>query len=195
MKEYTVNINDKEYSVAVKNNNIESTNNTAFSEELSYESIKSEYEHCVQRSERLDNKIYIILTVFAFIFVLICDVIKKIESFSFPTSASQLALIVTYSVLLTINILIYVFTLIQLTKLLKGISIRRFNPTSVLSRDMINSDSKTVARYICSQYNICIDSNNEILEKKFKKFNDCVNYIIPIIINSILLIFISEFIY
>lgn len=195
MNEYTVNVDEKEYSVTVKNNNTKNINDTAFSEELSYESIKAEYEHCVQRSEKLDNKIYIILTVYAFIFVLICDVIKKIENFTFPTSTVQLTLVITYSVLLVINILIYVFTLIQLTKLLKGISIRRFNPISVLSRDMINFDSKTVARYICSQYNICIDSNNDILEKKFKKFNDCVNCMIPIIVVSILLIFISEFIH
>ena len=66
MKEYTVKINEKTNDIAIKHNNNSSQNHTDFSEELAYEATKVEYDHCVQRSEKLDNKVYIILTVYAF---------------------------------------------------------------------------------------------------------------------------------
>lgn len=82
--EYTVNVDKRTYHITVEHNNNPSQNHTDFSEELSYETTKAEYDHCVQRSEKLDNKVYIILTVYAFLFVLLCDIIKKISDFSFP---------------------------------------------------------------------------------------------------------------
>ena len=194
MKEYTVKINEKTNDIAIKHNNNSSQNHTDFSEELAYEATKVEYDHCVQRSEKLDNKVYILLTVYAFLFVLLCDIIKKISCFSFPGNKTQLALIITYSIFLTLDIILYIFTLIKLIHLLKGVAIERFNPQVVLKRDMVNADSKAVAKYICSRYNQCIDTNNTILEKRYQQFNACANYMIPIIIFSFFLIIISNFI-
>lgn len=142
----------------------------------------------------MDNKVYILLTVYAFLFVLLCDIIKKISCFSFPGNKTQLALIITYSIFLTLDIILYIFTLIKLIHLLKGVAIERFNPQVVLKRDMVNADSKAVAKYICSRYNKCIDTNNTILEKRYQQFNACANYMIPIIIFSFFLIIISNFI-
>ncbi|OLA03443.1 MAG: hypothetical protein BHW11_02780 [Clostridium sp. CAG:62_40_43] len=194
MKEYTVKINEKTNDIAIKHNNNSSQNHTDFSEELSYEATKVEYDHCVQRSEKLDNKVYIILTVYAFLFVLLCDIIKKISDFSFPKNNSQLAWLIIYFIFLTLNVSLYIFTLIQLIHLLKGVSIKRFAPLIILKRQMIDANSKAVAKYICSRYNQCIDINNDILEKRFGKFNKCVNCFFPIIIISIFLMFISNFI-
>ena len=84
--------------------------------------------------------------------------------------------------------------MIKLIHLLKGVAIERFNPQVVLKRDMVNADSKAVAKYICSRYNKCIDTNNTILEKRYQQFNACANYMIPIIIFSFFLIIISNFI-
>lgn len=197
MNEYTVTINDKTYEISVepKTTSTVSPVNTNASDELSYEASKAEYEHCMQRSEKLDNKIYILLTVCAFLFVLLCDLIKKISNFSFPDDGIQLTLIIIFALCLSANIFLYTFTLIRLTNLLKGISVERFNPIIILEHDMIASDSKAVARYICSRYNQCIKTNNDNLEKRYKKFNNCVNCTIPIIFISFFLIFISNFIH
>lgn len=194
INEYSATINEKEYLIKIEHKNKVLDNHSDFSETLSFEATKAEYDHCVQRSEKLDNKIYIILTVYAFLFVLLCDIIKKIETFSFPKNQIQLILLITYSILLALNISLYIFTLIQLTHLLKGVSISRFKPIAILEREMIDANSKTVARYICSKYNESISENNDIIEKRFKKFNNCVNCTIPIIVISISLIFISNFI-
>lgn len=194
MSKYTVVIDDKTYNISIELQFKQADNSNSFSEELSYECTKTEYDHCVQRSEKLDNKVYILLTVYAFLFVLLCDIIKEISNFSFPESQIQLILIITYSVLLVFNIILYVFILLQLTHLLKGVSIKRFKQKIILERDMISADSKAIARYVCFRYNQCIDTNNDILEKRYKKFNICVNCMIPIIFTSILLILICNFI-
>lgn len=194
MNKYIVNIEDKTYTLSVKPQSKQIDNSNSFSEDLSYESTKAEYDHCVQRSEKLDNKVYILLTVYAFLFVLLCDIIKKISDFSFPNNKIQLVLIITYSVLLSLNVILYIFILIKLTHLLKGVSIERFKPQIILEKNMIDADSKAVAKYVCSRYNQCIDTNSNILEKRFKQFNLCVNCMIPIIFISVLLILISNFI-
>ena len=167
--EYTVNVDKRTYHITVEHNNNPSQNHTDFSEELSYETTKAEYD-------------------------LLCDIIKKISDFSFPKDNVQLALLIIYSILLTLNVSLYVLTLIQLTHLLKGVAIQRFDPQIILKREMIDANSKAVAKYICSRYNQCIDTNKNILEKRFEKFNKCVNCMIPLIIISIFLMFISNFI-
>lgn len=173
----------------------ESTNvSSDYSQVLSYESTKNEYDHCVQRSEKLDNKVYIILTVYAFLFVLLCDNIKKIDTFSFPENQIQLALVITYSIFLMFNIILYIFTLIKLVDLLKAISIERFDPQTILENNMISTNSKALAKYICSLYTKCIYINNSILEKRFQKFNVCIKQMFPIILTSLFLNFISSFI-
>lgn len=150
--------------------------------------------HILPAAQQHADFLYILLTVYAFLFVLLCDIIKKISCFSFPGNKTQLALIITYSIFLTLDIILYIFTLIKLIHLLKGVAIERFNPQVVLKRDMVNADSKAVAKYICSRYNQCIDTNNTILEKRYQQFNACANYMIPIIIFSFFLIIISNFI-
>ncbi|MCD8074293.1 MAG: hypothetical protein LUF27_04525 [Lachnospiraceae bacterium] len=67
-----------------------------YSKEISYEAVKLEYEHCIQRSEKLDNKIYIMLTVYAFIFTLLTSSINQIRDFVFPTDTAQLAMIILF---------------------------------------------------------------------------------------------------
>lgn len=198
MKKYNVDIDGKRYVISVDKITLsherqkENILNTG--EDFSYEASKLEYEHCMQRSEKLDNKIYIFLTICAFLFVLVTDTIKKIANFNLPKTNFQLVLIIIYSILLFTNIILYSYLLVTLTHLLKGIPVERFDPMVILERNMPASDSKRVARYICSKYNQCIKSNNENLEKRFDKFNHCVYFLIPIIFISFTLAFISNFI-
>lgn len=66
------------------------------SEEIVFDAIKVEYEHCVQRSEKLDSKINILLTVCAFIFVLLTSIIEKAGTFNTPMGMAQFSWIVIY---------------------------------------------------------------------------------------------------
>lgn len=81
--EYKVQIDDNSYVVEIEEMTVSNAlNKTA--EDIAYSAFLSEYDHCVQRSEKLDNKVYILLTVCAFLFVLLTSVISEAGKFRFP---------------------------------------------------------------------------------------------------------------
>lgn len=159
---------------------------------FSYEAVRCEYDHCIQRFERLDNKIYIALTICAFLFVLIVDIIKKIEVFSFPQTSIQLLLIIIYSILTTVDLGLFTYSLLTLTILLKSANLLRIEPFIVFEKDLPNETSICCVKYLCSKYIQCIEENNMLLEKNFMKYNKCIKCLIPIVFSSFLLVFISE---
>ena len=78
--EYKVQIDDNSYVVEIeKMVDCDVINKTA--EDIAYSAFLSEYDHCVQRSEKLDNKEYILLMVCAFLFVLLTSVISEASKF------------------------------------------------------------------------------------------------------------------
>lgn len=87
---------------------------------VAFDAAKSEYEHSFQRSEKLDNKIYILLTVCAFFFVLLTDLIKGISSIAFPKTQAELTLVIAFSILMFLSVSLFILMLIWLMKLLKG---------------------------------------------------------------------------
>lgn len=195
VKEYEVQVDDTSFLVSIKPQSSEDDDmveNKADS--ISFEATKLEYEHCIQRSEKLDNKIYIALTICAFLFVLITDTLKKIAEFNFPKTAIQLGLIISYALLMATILGIYTFSVLNLTKLLKGVPLKRFDTLIILERDFPNCNSIACVRYICSKYTDCIKTNNLILEQRFIRYNKCINCLIPIVFFSFLAVFICNFI-
>lgn len=197
MQTYKVQVNDKTYFVDVTN--IEMHQEQQLSTDsnidlLACDTTKLEYENSLRRSEKLDNKIYIILTICALLFVLITDILKKISTFSIPNTIQQMTLIILFTIILTITLLLYGYILLNLTKLLKGAPIQRFDPIVILERDMLKSDTKSFSKYICSKYNQCIATNNQLLGKQFIKYNKCLYCLAPVLLLSVFLIFISNFI-
>lgn len=71
---YTIQVDGNLYTVKIEEDPThKETNETA--EDIAYSALLSEYDHCVQRAEKLDNKVYILLTVCAFLFVLLTSVL------------------------------------------------------------------------------------------------------------------------
>ena len=55
-----------------------------------FEAIKAEYDYCVTRAEKLENKVYILLAACAFVFVLLTTQIEKAGKLGVPQSGSEL---------------------------------------------------------------------------------------------------------
>jgi hypothetical protein len=53
-------------------------------EDISYEIVKAEYDYCLSRSEKLDNKIYILLTVCAFLISVVMDIANDLFQIKWP---------------------------------------------------------------------------------------------------------------
>ena len=92
------------------------------------------------------------------------------------------------------DVAVYSLMLIKLVGLLKSVPFARFNTREILKYDLIAQTPETIARYLGTKYVRCIDYNNELLEKRYKAFNFCVNLLVTDVVISILLAFVCVFI-
>lgn len=206
MNTYKVKINDNEYDISVENmlgdemQAIERSdpikNNEDYSAASSYvlDAVKKEYDYCLQRSEKLDNKIYISLTVLAFLFVLLCSVIGGMKDISLPQSAHQLEITIIFYVILLLTTGLFIYVLINLALLLKGVDVARFDSKEALKANLTEQKPEVTSKFISMRYLFCIDENYNKLQNRYKKFNRCVYCIIPIVISLIILAFIQNWI-
>lgn len=143
---------------------------------------QNEYNHCFERSAKLDNKVYILLTVCAFLFVMLSEAIKKLSELTIPTTRSQLLIGGGYIALLTLNVTAFIIMLVKLIKLLRGIELMRFDSYEILHRDMVRADKKQTIYYVCMVYEKCRDYNNQLIELQYKQFNKCVKLMVTTVI-------------
>ena len=125
MNEYTAIIDNKEYVIKINKRNSDTSPenlNTITVEEDSSEiclnAVLEEYQHSVRRSEKLDNKVYILSTICGFIFVFITDIISNLGTFQVPTDIAQTWLVRSYIALTILMSLIYLYTILKLGILL-----------------------------------------------------------------------------
>ena len=135
--------------------------------------VQNEYNHCFERSAKLDNKVRILLTVCAFLFVMLSEAVKKLPELMISTTRCQLLIRGGYIVLLTLNVTVFIVMLVKLMELLQGIELMRFDSYEILHKDMVNADKKQTIRYVCMMYEKCRSYNNQVIELKYKQFNRC----------------------
>lgn len=196
MKEYTIRVSndnktERNYRIRVLNKvTIEMDNIPEIENDpnLCYQTTLVEYEHCIRRSDRLDNKVYILLTVCAFIFVMLTNGIGRIADIRFPHSLCEALIACAYSVLIIIASLCVVSLLKGLIALLASVNIKRFDSSEIMERDMVRADKTRVAKYIISLYEEARAINNKEIEKRYEALNKCIK---TLICSVILLVFIS----
>lgn len=104
MSKYNVKVDGQIYQVEVNDAEINTTNNEESSASICFEAIKAEYDYCVTRAEKLENKVYILLAACAFIFVLLTTQIEKAGNVNLPQTKPELCGIIFYAILLVIAI-------------------------------------------------------------------------------------------
>ena len=180
---YRVTIEENQYIVDVEKGIEEnSILHDETGDEISLEIAQNEYNHCFERSSKLDNKVYILLTVCAFLFVMLSEAIKKIGEIQIPLNQNQFIADIGYVALLTLNVSVFVIMLVKLINLLHGVELKRFDSCEILQKDMVHAEKKKVIHYICMVYEQCRDFNNNLIEEQYKGFNVCVKLMVANII-------------
>lgn len=157
---YRVTGNKKEYVINVERIEEEtSLHSGETGEDISMEACRNEYDHCFERSAKLDNKIYILLTVCAFLVVMLSEIIKKVGKIELPNDKEQFIVDGGYIALLSVNVAVFILLLIKLINLLHGIKLMRFDSAEVLEKDTICEDKKRTIRFICMHYEQCRSYN------------------------------------
>lgn len=149
---------------------------------LCWEIALTEYEHCIRRSERLDNKIYILLTVCGFIFVLLTGVIQEMSTLKWAKNTLEMIVITFYFILVLMATIAFVFLLAWLIRALSSIRLIRFDSTEVLERNMTHVDSAQVSKYVVALYEKARSHNNEQIDKRYKIVNRCVRILIFVVV-------------
>lgn len=192
---YRVTLDEKEFEITVEKIGEECADKLleVDSAESALEAIKAEYDHCVSRSEKLDNKIYILLTICAFVFAFSTTSITQIKNFSKPITLAQECMLITYMVILIGNIVLFAYLLFKLVKLLEGEKIKRLDAEDVLTGDFFSLPPKVAARAIAQIYLDAMTVNNSKLEVRFQAFNSCSKLLFPVIVLSIAESFLGNF--
>lgn len=201
MDEYSVGINNKEYIIKVNKrkdmNNTEKKQQTSIEEDASevcLNAIMEEYQHVVRRSEKLDNKVYILSTICGFIFAFITGIISNLLDFQMPKNRVQTNLVIIYIILVALMSLFYLYTIYKLGILLTARAIQRLTPDYLLLHKIYDIKEKYARIFIASQYVKAINDSNKILEKYFKEFNGCIYRTAFILILAFILHFLNLFI-
>jgi hypothetical protein len=191
---YEVIVNGKKFDIDLKKDGQSEILTDSKSVDMCYESIKSEYEHCMDRVARFDNKIYILITICTFIFSFAMTTItQQIKNFDLPKFDIGEILFIFYMIVLVIIIILFIILLCKLIYLLEGIKIRRLDANDLYKLNYFEEDSVSTARGIGELYWLAMSENNEKLEWRFLKFNKYSKLLIPIIILSIVEIFLGNF--
>lgn len=172
---------DKEVAnVAIDANNEKCKSNKRVGT-LSIDAIKFEYAHSIKRSERLDNKIYITLAVYAFLAVLLSN--------SFVACKDHNMFAGAYYVILAIVVILFLFVLINLILLLNPSEMSHYNCNYLPKDDILQTDDA----FVCTKYIESINYNNEKLNKKNQDFRTCPKLTVWVVIGVIVLNLMSKF--
>lgn len=138
-----------------------------------YEAIKSEYDYCVTRAEKLENKVYILLAACTFIFALLTAQIDKIGKMKFPSNRTELCIVLLYVITLIIAIASNVLMIILSINLLKSAKFERIDEAILLTQGLLDESDITAVKFIGRLYVQNTERNNAILEEKYSRFNKC----------------------
>ena len=134
MIRYNVKVNDQMYQVDLeKDTTTQDVENTESSADICFEAIKAEYDYCVTRAEKLENKVYILLAACAFVFVLLTTQIEKAGKLGVPQSGSELLGIIIYVILLVVAVISNVGMLVMTVNLLKSVRFERLDSGLLLT--------------------------------------------------------------
>lgn len=162
--------------------------------QIVFDAIKSEYDHSVNRSDKLDNKVYILLSACAFLFIMLSDNIKSVSGMLLLDMNPKVLLFVGFFVSLFVGIVCFIILLILLMILLRGVELNRYRTAELLEEDIAGLDSITALTFVGARLEKCTIKNDEIIEKRFKRFNHCTRLAVVLIIDLIILTLIRQFI-
>ena len=154
---------------------------------ICFQAALTEYEFSIKRSEKLDNKIYILLTVCAFLFVALTTSIERISDIRFPQTCVEYGVIGAFIFLVIVTAICVALLLKDLISSLSSFDLIRFNSSEIVVRDMTRFDEKRVAKYIIAMYIEATEKNDVMIEERYKKLDCSIKKLVASIMLLLLL--------
>jgi hypothetical protein len=146
------------------------------------ESLRIEYSNVFDRSNKLDNKVYIIITFCGFLFVFITGLLSSFTSISF--AGSRFSNIVTgLYVLMCIAVIVsYVYILIYLMQLLEPEGIKRMDPEKMEQLKLGEMSEEAAVPELIHLYRGVVNTNLERLHIRCNKLVVGLRYVVLTVI-------------
>ena len=115
------------------------------SEKLSYDSSTEclsisleEYRHVTERSNKYDNKVYIMITFCSIFFAFILSLLDKLVKLELPENTKYTIVLIVSVVLFIIIGICYITSMILLVLGLRPIKLHRFNPKLLIDYSFVS---------------------------------------------------------
>lgn len=160
---------------------------------MAVESSRFEYEHSFRRAERCDNKVYILLTVFGFIFILLTSSINNISKVDICDYNS--CIICVFDIILVLSVVLTLILLGMLIYSLTARDFKRYDTFAILENNLLSTvDRKTLARLTIMKYERARDHNDSLVSQQYKRLNYSVYLFMGVVILLVMLSVISNFV-
>ena len=148
------------------------------SQKLVLDSLILEYKNTFERSDKLDNKVYIVITFCGFVFVFITNLFGGLTGLVMPEGTLALLLTVLYVGSCLAVMLAYVLVLVFFLNLLRPERIHRMDPEYMqVERLAVQSEPETIGRLI-ELYRETVNDSLGRLHDRCDKFSRGLRYVV-----------------
>ena len=164
-------------------------NDTTNSAKECFDIISKEYDHVIERANKLDNKVSIILAFTGIIFVVALELLNISKITEFPICKIQFNSIFIYLLLSVIDIALYITSISLYLIILLPKKLSRFHASALLENQLQKDRKDVVYNYTSIKYCNAITNNNLIIDRQYTKLYIGIVLETISIILSVILIF------
>lgn len=146
------------------------------------ESLRTEYENQFDRSNKLDNKVYIAITFCGFLFVFITGLFSGILKINRPENAGETVISVVYILTCIAVMVSYVYVLIFFMRLLKPEQIIRMDPERLEREGFEQMEDLEACQCLIRLYRATINENLDKLHIRCDEFTKGLRFIVPTVL-------------
>lgn len=146
------------------------------------ESLRTEYENQFDRSNKLDNKVYIAITFCGFLFVFITGLFSGILKINRPENAGETVISVAYILTCIAVMVSYVYVLIFFMRLLKPEQIIRMDPERLEREGFEQMEDLEACQCLIRLYRATINENLDKLHIRCDEFTKGLRFIVPTVL-------------
>jgi len=149
---------------------------------LELESLILEYKNSFDRSNKLDNKVYIVITFCGFLFVLITNLFSGLSQLQRPDSPALWVLTALYVGSCLAVMAAYVAILIFFLGLLRPERIHRMDPGPLQAEHLDEMDTQEATAKLVSLYRETVNENLDKLHTRCDRFTRGLRYVVGTVI-------------
>lgn len=157
-------------------------NPIAFGCSRELESLRIEYQNQFDRSNKLDNKVYIAITFCGFLFVFITGLFSGISKISLPENSVQAVLTAGYILTCVAVMVSYIYVLIFFMRLLQPEQMIRMDPEKLAKAELERMEDLEACRSLILLYRDIINENLDKLKLRCDEFTKGLKFIVPTVL-------------